>query len=267
VAQQYAPITLGQTLRAAASPSFVFVETAHQAATALGRHAHEHATLSCVLSGSRTYDFGASSFTCTSGEALWFPAGAPHSTRFGPQPPRGLMVEVRHMPELATATLEAPRRAAGAPWEQVIAELRSPDDLTPLALEALGLEWIVAAARAEPAAPLAPRWLAEARVALEEGFRSPPSLGELSRSLGVERSRLARQFRRQFGASIGQFVRAVRARRAHSLLTGTDLPLADVAFDCGFADQSHMTRAVSAAYGVTPGRLRAAAERRRPFKR
>jgi AraC-like DNA-binding protein len=47
--------------------------------------------------------------------------------------------------------------------------------------------------------------------------------------------------------------RLQRARRL--LLQGVSL--AEAAFACGFADQSHLTRQFRRAYGVTPGRWRA----------
>jgi AraC-like DNA-binding protein len=36
-----------------------------------------------------------------------------------------------------------------------------------------------------------------------------------------------------------------------------DVPLAEIAAHCGFADQSHFTRAFGRAYGAPPGRYRA----------
>ena len=47
-----------------------------------------------------------------------------------------------------------------------------------------------------------------------------------------------------------------RLDRARRMLT-QHISLADAAFACGFADQSHLTRQFRRAYGVTPGRWRA----------
>ncbi|MGJ7519755.1 helix-turn-helix domain-containing protein [Variovorax sp. LT1P1] len=44
--------------------------------------------------------------------------------------------------------------------------------------------------------------------------------------------------------------------RARELLRASDLPLAEVATACGFADQSHFTRVFSRAEGAPPGHWR-----------
>jgi AraC family transcriptional regulator len=44
-----------------------------------------------------------------------------------------------------------------------------------------------------------------------------------------------------------------RVKRAKDLLHGTNMPIAGVAAACGFADQSHLTRVFSKAFGISPG--------------
>jgi AraC family transcriptional regulator len=47
-----------------------------------------------------------------------------------------------------------------------------------------------------------------------------------------------------------------RVKRAKDLLRGTKRPIADIAVACGFADQSHLTRVFSKAFGISPGAWR-----------
>jgi AraC-like DNA-binding protein len=56
------------------------------------------------------------------------------------------------------------------------------------------------------------------------------------------------------------FVHPLQSERAKHLLSAGGQSLADVAYSCGFADQSHLTRAFGAIVGTTPRRFRAAAE-------
>jgi AraC family transcriptional regulator len=56
--------------------------------------------------------------------------------------------------------------------------------------------------------------------------------------------------------TIGEYVRRRRADRAAALLNDTHLPLAEIAQACGFYDQSHLSRAFVARFGVSPRRYR-----------
>jgi AraC family transcriptional regulator len=49
----------------------------------------------------------------------------------------------------------------------------------------------------------------------------------------------------------------MRVQRAQDLLTGTRLPISDIAELAGFADQSHLTAAFRAETGTTPAQFRA----------
>jgi AraC family transcriptional regulator len=58
------------------------------------------------------------------------------------------------------------------------------------------------------------------------------------------------------GLSPYQFVLERRTERAQKLLAATELPLAEIAYRCGFASQQHMTTVLRRKLGHTPGRLR-----------
>jgi AraC-like DNA-binding protein len=80
---------------------------------------------------------------------------------------------------------------------------------------------------------------------------------ELERVSGLDRWTLARQFRAAFGTSPSRF-RTMRQLDRARLLMRRGLPLACVALDAGFSDQSHMSRVFKRAYGLTPARWIAA---------
>jgi AraC-like DNA-binding protein len=51
---------------------------------------------------------------------------------------------------------------------------------------------------------------------------------------------------------VGGYLRGLRLDAAARVLSGTGKPLAEVAADAGFYDQSHFTRAFKARFGMTP---------------
>jgi AraC-like DNA-binding protein len=86
-------------------------------------------------------------------------------------------------------------------------------------------------------------------------------LDELARACGLSRAHFARSFKATAGATPMQWLLAQRIDRAKNLLLNSGLPIDEIAHHCGFADQSHFTRAFAGRMGDTPGSWR----RRRRF--
>lgn len=84
------------------------------------------------------------------------------------------------------------------------------------------------------------------------------SLVGLARVAGLSPFHLAHAFVRDVGSPVHVYAEAVRMRRAKALLK-TDTPLAQVALELGYADQSHFSRRFKMHQGVTPGRYRQSA--------
>jgi len=99
--------------------------------------------------------------------------------------------------------------------------------------------------------------VAPVRERLADDLVATPSLSELAAIVGLSRYQLLRRFERVYGMAPFAWQRQVRAERARALI-GTGSSLARVALDCGFADQSHMTRAFVGHFGFTPGAWAAA---------
>lgn len=75
----------------------------------------------------------------------------------------------------------------------------------------------------------------------------------MEHATGRDRWSLSHDFRLFYGTSPYRYLTMRRLDAVRRMLiAGT--PLADAAVGAGFADQSHMTRHFSKAYGLTPGR-------------
>jgi AraC-like DNA-binding protein len=68
---------------------------------------------------------------------------------------------------------------------------------------------------------------------------------------------ISRGFRRHFGTSAVAYRAALQAQRAWREVVTTSTPLAMIALNCGYADQSHLTRAIVKLTGSPPGQWRA----------
>jgi AraC family transcriptional regulator len=137
-------------------------------------------------------------------------------------------------------------------------EFRQEDDISTLAIEGLILELLAEGARARRTAGTGtlPVWLKKAREILRDDFSRKRSLGELAAEVGVHPVHLCREFRNHYHTTIGNFVRRRRAEHACALLADLDRPLAQVALECGFADQSHLTAVFKRFIGTTPAEFR-----------
>jgi AraC family transcriptional regulator len=82
------------------------------------------------------------------------------------------------------------------------------------------------------------------------------SLGDVAHECGLSVTYFSRAFKRSTGTTPHAWLQNRRIEHAKLLLPQQDLPLADVALSCGFADQSHFTRTFARLAGVTPGAWR-----------
>jgi AraC-like DNA-binding protein len=81
-------------------------------------------------------------------------------------------------------------------------------------------------------------------------------VGELALLARLSATHFSRVFKRSFGVTPRDYVMRARLERAKTLLAGTSAPLSQVALDCGFCDQAHMSRIFHQVVGTTPSRWR-----------
>lgn len=92
---------------------------------------------------------------------------------------------------------------------------------------------------------------------LRERLDRPASLEDLAAEAGLSPFHFQRMFRASHGLSPRAFLEHLRVEEAKRLMRA-GVGLAEVASACGFAHQSHFTRAFRAVVGATPGAWRAA---------
>ncbi|MGD0764186.1 MAG: AraC family transcriptional regulator [Roseiarcus sp.] len=108
--------------------------------------------------------------------------------------------------------------------------------------------------RRPPSSGVSPN-VGKARRRLDEAPEKPVSLAELAALVGVSRFQLLRGFAREVGTTPYAYLVQRRVRYARRLLVA-GRSLSAAATEAGFADQSHMTRAFTRQFGVSPGRYR-----------
>jgi AraC family transcriptional regulator len=218
--------------------------------------------LALVLDGAVCKSFARSTATLSSGSFTSIPAGAAHSSAFGTAGCTVLVVRPHgdkgqdSFGRLFARREHASTSAATFLGRQLEQELARPDTYSLLAVEGLALELLACAARTIERDSRGGSWLDSVRELIHDSTPRAVSLHELGEAVDRHPAQVARAFKRAHGMSVATYARALRLEWATAAVTTTDDPLARVAMEAGFADQSHFTRWFKRHHGVTPGRYR-----------
>ena len=98
---------------------------------------------------------------------------------------------------------------------------------------------------------------------LRETLAEPQRLTDLARRSGLSPRSISRRFRQATGMSPMQYLRDQRLREARSLLKHSDLPVAEIAWRCGFSSPSRFTQAFQHDQGMSPRAWRTAVRGKR----
>jgi AraC family transcriptional regulator len=244
------------------------VVTDYRPGERMAPHHHPGTQVSMVLRGMVEEGVGRREHQGTAGGVVVKPAGVVHRNVFGPAPVRILSLNV--LPGTAEwgeglAALAGWRWTEGGPAARAFWRLLTTARAEPRIAPRLLADcfWEVVDALGEDGAaatpPSPPAWLRRVRDHLHDCAGAAPPVRELARVAGVHPVYLARAFRRAYGAPVTEYARRLRLRTAADRLATTELPLARIACEAGFADQAHLTRELRRETGLTPGALRRAA--------
>lgn len=232
----------------------------------MSRHAHEQCFLHFVLHGNFSETCRNVERLVDPGTLVLHPAGEPHANHFH-DCPRVLRIAVPKGYREAldgVRGFDAPvylRPGSRATWlgQQLQQECNVAEGFALLSIESLLFELLAEIDRYPEEAFTSrrpPAWLRRSRDLIHDRFAQGLSLAEIAAPAGVHPIHLARAFRQHFSCSVGDYARHLRLDHARRLLVTSCLPLTEVALEAGFTDQSHLTRALKQASGLTPAAFR-----------
>lgn len=227
----------------------------HTAARKLPRHAHEAALFTMLLRGDYRERAGSRDLIYDPLTVVFHPPahehrdeiGAARSVIVGVEIARDLFAEYDlAIPQLARQSFAASRMLLA-----LYTRARN-GTLSPLDVESTVVELIGDAAKTPRIHEHAPPWLARVMEMLD-ALPSSVRVGDLAREANVHPVHFTRVFRRHAGVAPGEYLQQRRVRAALRILGAQ--PLSEVALASGFADQSHLCRALRSAFGETPRAL------------
>jgi AraC-like DNA-binding protein len=233
------------------------------------RHRHDTYAIGLTDRGVQMFDYRGAAWTSLRGEVVTLYPDEPHDGRAGTREGFGYRIVYVQPARLSEALRTLRSKPSPLPFlrEPVTTDRRLARavarafdaPLESLAADSIVVELAEALASAQErvrSPRVDARAVDRARQLLDAECTRRVHSRELESITGLSRYDLARQFRAMLGTSPHRYLLMRRldvARR--QILQGH--PLAEVAFDAGFADQAHFTRTFKRAFGLTPARYRA----------
>jgi AraC family transcriptional regulator len=241
-------------------------ESVYPAHLRMPSHSHERAYLGFVLSGGYRERSGRQVRDRKALTGVFHPEGESHSVAFSSGPARIFRVELsEEWLDRLHGFARAPRwpsEFAGRALCELVLRLRSEfkkaDRWSALGIEGLSLELLAEVCRTSTSDSETgvPNWLKDAREMLASRFTEALTLQDVATAVGVHPVHLAREFRRRFHCTTGDFVRRTRVEFACRRISESESPLSDIALAAGFYDQSHFTNTFRRLTGMTPAAYR-----------
>jgi len=244
----------------------------YRAASSTGRHYHDDTNLVFTISGSLTQSMSSRTTLLTPSALMYVPAGEMHATNFGPGGASCFFVAmnaewVDKRFDNAKIDGSEPRIIGGASYLQSVVlkmyeEFRQPDELSDVIMEGALLElfgrWF---REGKLTSREIPGWLRTVRNLLHDSFRESISLEDLSQTVGVHSSHIAREFHGAYGLTVGEYIRKLRVDFVSAQLRNPNrkqIPLTDLALQAGFSSHAHMSSVFKRVTGMTPSQYQKA---------
>ncbi|HEX3501320.1 MAG TPA: AraC family transcriptional regulator [Stellaceae bacterium] len=239
---------------------------------AYDKHRHDTYAVGYTIGGVQRFEYRGSRVESTAGKLLVIHPDEAHNGRAGaecgfqyrmlyvqPRLIRAALGDGSGLPFVPSALSTDARlmRAlcfALADLDSPLEDLAADQAVLSLAEALRALDPSAAARASSPACAVA---VERARQFLDAHLDRTVASTELETVTGLDRYALARHFRTLLGTSPYRYLTMRRLDRARALIR-TGHAISDAAYASGFADQSHMTRQFKQAFGLPPGRWRAA---------
>lgn len=92
----------------------------------------------------------------------------------------------------------------------------------------------------------------KARDIIISDIKNPPSLTELSRMVGVNRTTLTQSFSKVYGVTVFNFLRRFRLEQSRRLLQAGNQSVTQIAFEVGYSHQKTFSREFKKYFGNAP---------------
>ncbi|EDP72123.1 transcriptional regulator, AraC family protein [Flavobacteriales bacterium ALC-1] len=97
-----------------------------------------------------------------------------------------------------------------------------------------------------------PKWVTILNQLLHDNWNESMSLNQMSQIIGVHPITISKYFRKYFNCTLGEYQRKLKIEKSIELIKNSLMSLTEIAFFCGFTDQSHFIRNFKSMTGFLP---------------
>jgi AraC family transcriptional regulator len=236
---------LGCNRRSYDAGGIILTETEYHAKVFEGWHAHEDIHLSLIIKGGNREERKQSETAILPGTLLFYHQDELHRNLNTSHPSKNINLEITgkflRQHELEESKLEKVVRhpAAGFSLLKMYREAVLVDQFSGSTIQMLFLALLPDMEKLDRKQPA---WLKTVIDFLQDNWQLHPGLNELAGISGVNPFTLSKHFSKYIGCTLGEYMRKLKVQHALRLIHTGNLSLTEVAYSCGFADQSHFTR-------------------------
>jgi AraC family transcriptional regulator len=101
-----------------------------------------------------------------------------------------------------------------------------------------------------------PKWVRLLVDLLNDRWNEQVTLNELSMATATHPATISKHFRKYFSCTLGEYLRKLKIDKSIPLIKNSGMSLTDIAYHCGFTDQSHFTKNFKQMTGFLPKEFR-----------
>lgn len=216
-------------------------------------HYHENFHLSSILTGGNNESRKSGDIEVEPGRIMTYQEGEYHRNRNTVFPSKNLNVEFSHeffSDKLKFSNLQLSADAYLS-MLKVYHELMISD-----VYSSQSVDQIISSIFLEDNSTSKPKWIDTLKTLLNDRWQEFVSLEELSNELGLHPVSISKYFAKHSKCTLADYMRIIKVNRAVHMIINLPSSLTEIAYKCGFSDQSHMNRLFKHYIGFSPLELR-----------
>lgn len=219
-------------------------------------HFHENAHLNFILNGGIIDKRQKSETERQSGDLMFFHASEPHQTLYKLLPQINISLEIddsffadKSIGKICPIENLSKNLNTKFLAVKIYKEFLTSDEFSGSSIELLLLNLLSAESESKD---FRPNWLAKVIELLNDNWNEPLSLKDLAKAANVYPTTISKHFPKYISCTLGEYRRRLKIEKSLSIIKNSNQSLTEIAYQCGFADQSHFTRTFKQLTGFLP---------------